>query len=149
MTEPRPTPEGALTVAATALRLQGLADEYALFNRAADVVILHNFVGWLAARVAPEGVCAHLFDRTVCVAPAGHSGPHITSNERYPHGLAREGVAPEGREPPQGFRGFTVVADSSVPEDEFWLATDAALHKFRPDQHGGFEQYDLVERADD
>jgi hypothetical protein len=42
-------------------------------------------------------ICAYPFDSTVCVAPAGHEGPHITSNERFPHGVAR-GVA-TGEEP--------------------------------------------------
>jgi hypothetical protein len=42
---------------------------------------------------APRGtlanICAHHFDSMVCVAPAGHDGPHVTSNERFPHGAPR------------------------------------------------------------
>lgn len=35
-----------------------------------------------------QPICAHGFNSTICVAPAGHAGAHVTSNERFPHGLA-------------------------------------------------------------
>lgn len=54
-------------------------------------------------------------------------------------------------QPPKmpAWMGFSFVADPRVPVGHFWIGTEAALHKFRPDEHGGFEQYDLVERADE
>jgi hypothetical protein len=43
---------------------------------------------------------------------------------------------------------FRVVLNESVPRDEFWLGTEARLHKFRI---AGDEliEYDRIERADD
>lgn len=52
---------------------------FKLYVRAGDV------------RREPErGICAHEFDHMICVAPAGHDGPHVASNERFPRGLAHD-----------------------------------------------------------
>jgi hypothetical protein len=49
---------------------------------------------------APEpGICAYKFDSMVCVADLGHEGSHVTSNERFPHGLAIGGAAAPPRAP--------------------------------------------------
>lgn len=34
-----------------------------------------------------DGICGHKFDASVCVAHAGHGGAHVTSSDRFPHGL--------------------------------------------------------------
>jgi hypothetical protein len=62
----------------------------------------------MSARVpdaGPEPICAYLFDSAVCVAPAGHEGPHVTSNARFPHGLV--GYSPEVLEPRPAARDRT------------------------------------------
>src|SRR5207237_7314281 len=45
-----------------------------------------------AVPAPPAGLCAHPLDSMVCVAPVGHEGPHVTSNERFPHGLQLPGA---------------------------------------------------------
>lgn len=34
-----------------------------------------------------SAICGFQFATCCCVAPAGHAGGHVTSNERFPHGL--------------------------------------------------------------
>lgn len=75
--------------------------------------------------MSDAGICAHPFDRTVCVAPLGHSGPHITSNARFPHGLVRlgNGAATPGRaaEPPPASSAIWAFLLGEGPLDGVWF----------------------------
>jgi hypothetical protein len=81
--------------------------EFALANTRAAAV-RHAFFAWgdradnllidvdtaLAGRLSspaegPQPICGHPFDAMFCVAPPGHTGPHVTSNEHFPHGLPK------------------------------------------------------------
>jgi hypothetical protein len=48
-----------------------------------------------------------------------------------------------------GLHGFRISANHAVPLGEVWFAGEAMLQKFRLQGHGGYEEYDRVERADE
>jgi len=72
-----------------ALRVEWDALKQRAIARGETVAAPYEFVERVLAMLDRDAICAHPFDSMVCVAPAGHDGPHLTSNERFPHGAPR------------------------------------------------------------
>jgi len=64
-------------------------------------------------------LCGYSFDNVLCVAPAGHTGAHITSNETFPHGSIYFGE-----------RAHVAIAREHMGQVALYLVGDdgAALH---------------------
>jgi hypothetical protein len=80
-------------------------------NKAAVIAPAAGEVAVPPRAPSEPGICAHLFDSTVCVSERGHDGPHTTSNERFPHGLAIGGAVPPGAGPWPTVEQFGLLAD--------------------------------------
>ena len=52
-----------------------------------DLAFAREVLAGVPESTPPWAICGYPFDSMICVAPYGHAGAHVTSNDRFPHGL--------------------------------------------------------------